>query len=93
VTELYRAFSRVPGQPKTYVQQSILEHQEQVWRMMQNGAIIYVCGEGRHMAPAVQQAFKDTYQAQTTQGQAAADRWMADLQAENRYLVDVWASS
>jgi cytochrome P450/NADPH-cytochrome P450 reductase len=93
VTELQKAFSRVPGQPKTYVQQSILERQEQVWQMIQNGAIIYICGEGSHMAPAVQQAFKDIYQAQTMQGQAAADQWMSNMQAQNHYLVDVWASS
>jgi cytochrome P450/NADPH-cytochrome P450 reductase len=93
ITELYHAFSRVPGQPKSYVQQSILEHQGRVWQLIQQGAMIYICGEGSHMAPAVQQAFKNIYQAQTTQGQAAADRWMSDMQAQNRYLVDVWASS
>ncbi len=93
VTELYQAFSRVPGQQKTYVQQSILSNQERVWQMIQNGAVIYICGEGSHMAPAVQQAFQDIYQEQTAKGQAAADQWMAEMQVQNRYLVDVWASS
>jgi cytochrome P450/NADPH-cytochrome P450 reductase len=93
VTTLSYAFSRVPGQPKTYVQQSLLEHQEQVWQLIQQGARIYICGEGSHMAPAVQHTFEDIYQAQTGKDLAAATRWMADMQAQNRYLVDVWASS
>ncbi len=93
VTKLEKAFSRVPGQKKTYVQDSILANQGQVWRLLEQGAFIYVCGEGGHMAPAVQQAFLDVYKMQTGSDQAAAAQWMQDLQAQNRYLVDVWASS
>ena len=93
VTQLYQAFSRVPGQPKTYVQQSILEQQDTVWQMIQQGAIIYICGEGGHMAPAVQHAFEDIYRQKTGKDQAAAEQWMAEMRAQNRYLVDVWASS
>lgn len=93
VTELMCAFSRVPEQPKTYVQQCILENQQSVWRLIQQGAIIYICGEGGHMAPQVQQAFEDIYRQQTGADPTTAKRWMADMQANNHYLVDVWASS
>jgi cytochrome P450/NADPH-cytochrome P450 reductase len=93
VTTLRHAFSRVSGQQKTYVQDSILANQEQVWRLLQQGAIVYICGEGSRMAPAVQQAFEGIYQEQTRQGQAASDQWMQTMQAQQRYLVDVWASS
>src|SRR5262249_62327337 len=33
VTRLHAAFSREPGQPKTYVQQAIKEQSEEVWRL------------------------------------------------------------
>lgn len=92
VTELYTAFSRVPGQPRAYVQQGILDQQARIWQMIQQGAIVYICGEGSQMAPAVQQTFKDIYRAQTGADQAAADQWMGEMLARNRYVTDVWAS-
>ena len=40
VTRLFSAFSREPGKPKTYVQQAIKEHSEDVWRLLQQEAVI-----------------------------------------------------
>ena len=51
VTRLYAAFSREPGTPKTYVQQAIKEQSEAVWRLLQQEAMIFVCGEASRMAP------------------------------------------
>ena len=48
---MYEAFSREPGKPKTYVQQAIKEQSEAVWRLLQQEAIIFVCGEASRMAP------------------------------------------
>ena len=38
VTRLICAFSREPGKPKTYVQQAIADHGEEVWRLLQREA-------------------------------------------------------
>src|SRR5689334_15829761 len=57
VTRLIAAFSREPGKSKTYVQQTIETHSEHVWRLLQQGAAIFVCGEASRMAPSVRQAF------------------------------------
>ena len=57
VMRLFAAFSREPGQPKTYVQQAIREQSEDVWRLLQQEAVIFVCGEASRMAPDVRQAF------------------------------------
>ena len=59
VTRLYPAFSREPGQPKTYVQQAIREQADDVWRLLQQEAVIFVCGEASRMAPDVRQAFAE----------------------------------
>jgi cytochrome P450/NADPH-cytochrome P450 reductase len=40
VVEVYTAFSRLEGQPKTYVEDLIRAHADEVWQMMQEGAII-----------------------------------------------------
>ena len=57
VTRLFPVFSREPGKPKTYVQQAIKKHSEDVWRLLQQEAVVFVCGEASRMAPEVRQAF------------------------------------
>ena len=59
VTRLYAAFSREPGKPKTYVQQAIREHGDEVWRLLQQEAMVFVCGDASRMAPDVRQAFAE----------------------------------
>ena len=91
VTRLICAFSREPGKPKTYVQQAIAEHGEEVWGLLQQEAVVFVCGEASRMAPEVRQAFIDLFSKRT--GAAAADQaWLAGLVASHRYLEDIWAS-
>src|SRR5262249_40851601 len=59
VVRLQTAFSRVPDQPKCYVQQVILEQKDDVWRLLQQEAVIFVCGDASRMAPDVRRAFAD----------------------------------
>jgi cytochrome P450/NADPH-cytochrome P450 reductase len=44
VVRLFGVPSRVPGQPKTYVQNRILEQRADLWRLIEAGAVIFVCG-------------------------------------------------
>jgi cytochrome P450/NADPH-cytochrome P450 reductase len=46
ITKLECAFSRLEGQPKTYVQNTLEAHQDEVWALIQAGAVIYLCREG-----------------------------------------------
>jgi cytochrome P450/NADPH-cytochrome P450 reductase len=85
--------SRVPGKPKTYVQDRILEQRADVWRLIEAGAVIFVCGNASTMAPAVRRAFTDVFREQAGKSQADADAWLAALQAEHRYLEDIWGGS
>ncbi|MBV9093037.1 MAG: hypothetical protein JO132_04035, partial [Streptosporangiaceae bacterium] len=85
--------SRVPGQPKIYVQNRILEQHADVWRLIEAGAVIFVCGNASTMAPAVRRAFMDVFCQQTGKSQADADTWLTDLRADHRYLEDIWGGS
>ena len=85
--------SRIPGKPKTYVQDRILEQRADVWRLIEAGAVIFVCGNANTMAPAVRRAFMDVFRKQTGKSQADADAWLAALRAEHRYLEDIWGGS
>lgn len=92
VTELFTAFSRVEGQPKVYVQQRLREQQEAVWQLLQEGAVVYVCGDASRMAPDVRQTFADIFQNKTGGTAGEAETWLTELAAGERYLLDVWAS-
>jgi cytochrome P450/NADPH-cytochrome P450 reductase len=90
ITELYTAFSRSDG-PKTYVQNLITAQKERVWSLIENGAIIYVCGDGGKMEPDVKAALVAIYRERKGADADAGLRWIDDLGAKNRYVLDVWA--
>jgi len=82
----------VAGEQKTYVQDQIRQQREDVWKLIQQGAVIYVCGDASRMAPDVRRAVAAVYREETGADERAAEAWLDGLTAENRYLVDVWAA-
>src|ERR1700723_3000917 len=90
ITELHTAFSRAET-PKTYVQNLIAAQQDRVWSLIESGAIIYVCGDGGKMEPDVKATLVKIYRERKAAGADAALRWIDDLGASNRYVLDVWA--
>jgi cytochrome P450/NADPH-cytochrome P450 reductase len=90
VTELHTAFSRAEG-PKTYVQNLVAAQKDRVWSLIENGAIIYVCGDGGKMEPDVKAALVAIYRDRRAAEADAALRWIDDLGTRNRYVLDVWA--
>jgi len=90
ITELFTAFSRGEG-PKTYVQHLVASQKDRVWSLIEQGAITYVCGDGGRMEPDVKAALVAIYRERTGSDAAAGQRWIEDLGAKNRYVLDVWA--
>src|SRR5919202_513285 len=93
LTELQCAFSRLEGQPKTYVQDSIKAQQNNVWNLLEERAVIYVCGDAGRMAPDVEKGFVALYQEKTGVSEHDAQKWIEELKSSYRYLVDVWSRS
>jgi len=92
VASLYPCFSRVADRPRVYVQDEVLERTDDVWTLLEAGAIVYVCGDATRMAPDVRRAFAAIHRAKTGGTEAQAEAWLDELTERNRYLVDVWAS-
>ncbi len=90
ITELHTAFSRSEG-PKTYVQNLVAAQKERVWSLIEQGAIIYVCGDGGKMEPDVKAALVAIYRERKGADAETAQRWIDDLGTRNRYVLDVWA--
>ncbi|HWQ33993.1 MAG TPA: cytochrome P450 [Blastocatellia bacterium] len=93
ITQLVTAFSRVAGEPKCYVQDQLYRRRDEVWQMIEQGAVIYVCGDASRMAPDVRRTLGAIYREKTGADEAAAERWLNEMTAQNRYLVDVWAAN
>jgi cytochrome P450/NADPH-cytochrome P450 reductase len=90
ITELFTAFSRGDG-PKTYVQDMVAAEKDRVWALIGAGAVIYVCGDGGKMEPDVKAALVAIYRERSGSDADNAQRWIDDLGAKNRYVLDVWA--
>nr|ABD83817.1 P450 hydroxylase [uncultured soil bacterium] len=90
ITELFVAFSRSEG-PKTYVQHLLATQKARVWDLIEQGAVIFVCGDGSKMEPDVKATLVQIYRDCTGADANGGAKWIADLGAQNRYVLDVWA--
>jgi cytochrome P450/NADPH-cytochrome P450 reductase len=90
VTDLHTAFSRGDG-PKTYVQHLVAAQKDKVWSLIEQGAIVYVCGDGGKMEPDVKAALMSIHRERTGGDEAATSRWIDEMGTRNRYVLDVWA--
>ncbi|HEY4986177.1 MAG TPA: NADPH--cytochrome reductase, partial [Bradyrhizobium sp.] len=90
ITELHTAFSRGDG-PKTYVQHLLAAQKDRVWALIEQGAVIFVCGDGSRMEPDVKATLVTLYRERAGADAAAGQRWIDDLGVANRYVLDVWA--
>ncbi|MCK2216050.1 cytochrome P450 [Actinomadura sp. ATCC 31491] len=85
---VHTAFSAVPGHPYRFVQDAVAAHGDEVWGLLEQGAHVYVCGDGLRMAPAVRQALLDLYRERAG---GDGEAWLAGLEAAGRYQQDVFA--
>jgi sulfite reductase (NADPH) flavoprotein alpha-component len=88
--DLETAFSR--DQPhKVYVQDRLRARGADVWQMIDgDGAHVYVCGDGRHMAPDVDEALRGIFGAHGAMDPPAAAAYLDALAADGRMQRDVW---
>lgn len=93
MVELHVAFSRLDPAHKTYVQNRIAEHADDVWSILEQNGVVYVCGDGSRMEPDVRATLLDLYRTKTGADEAAANRWLGELAASKRYNLDVWGST
>jgi len=92
IADLHVAFSR-QEKSKVYVQDKIREQRDAVWALIDKGAKIFVCGDGSRMEPDVRRALTLIYSEEKDVSAEAADLWMEQMLADNRYVLDVWAST
>lgn len=89
LTTLSLAFSR--DQPhKVYVQDRIREQGETLWRWLDAGAHVYVCGDATRMAKDVDAALREVITAHGGMNEMRAVDYMRALAQHKRYVRDVY---
>jgi sulfite reductase (NADPH) flavoprotein alpha-component len=83
------AFSRDQNQ-KVYVQNRLIENKKSVWNWIQQGAILYVCGNAEKMAKDVDAALQSIAQEEGGFSFEDARLYLKSLRNEKRYLLDVY---
>lgn len=89
LTHLSLAFSRDQAQ-KVYVQDRLREQGAELWRWLQDGARLYICGDASHMAKDVDQALRQVAQTHGGLGVEGAVEYWRQLSEQKRYLRDVY---
>jgi cytochrome P450/NADPH-cytochrome P450 reductase len=86
------AFTQAPEIGGQYVQDRLWRDRAEVVDLVRRGATFYVCGDGRHMAPAVHDTCVRIYQEATGASAEAAEQWMTSMERDHaRYVADVFA--
>ena len=83
------AFSRDQAE-KIYVQQRILEQAPLVYKWLDSGAHLYVCGDMNHMAKDVHQALIQVVEQQSERSVEQANDWLDQLITDKRYQRDIY---
>ncbi|MFC4653572.1 MULTISPECIES: assimilatory sulfite reductase (NADPH) flavoprotein subunit [Rheinheimera] len=83
------AFSRDQAE-KIYVQHKLLQKGADVWAYLQQGAYLYICGDGARMAKDVHQALLQIAQQYGGLDAEQAETYFDDLRQARRYQKDVY---
>ncbi|CAJ0789833.1 Bifunctional cytochrome P450/NADPH--P450 reductase 2 [Ralstonia condita] len=90
VVRIFPAYSCVDGHPHRFVQHALWEAREAVWAAFDAGATLYVCGDGRAMAPAVRDTLIRMHQARYGSDLTCASDWLTAQMQSGRYRQDVF---
>ena len=89
LTRMDVAFSRDTDR-KVYVQHRMKENAQELYRWLQEGAHVYVCGDEKRMAHDVHAALLDILEQEGGLSKEAAAEYVAAMQREKRYQRDVY---
>jgi len=89
LTRLDLAFSRDQAE-KIYVQTRMKENGAELWKWLQEGAAIYVCGDARRMAKDVDATLHEIIETVGGKSADEARLYVEDLKKQGRYHRDVY---
>ena len=92
IVEVLPAFSARPDGDVRFVQHRVWAERERIAEVFRKDAIVYVCGDGQRMAPAVRETLVRIYREKAGASDVDAQKWADVIEHERgRYVSDVFA--
>ncbi|MBS2969089.1 assimilatory sulfite reductase (NADPH) flavoprotein subunit [Metabacillus sp. KIGAM252] len=89
LTKMDVAFSR-DTEEKVYVQHRMLDQSKELFAWLQEGAVIYVCGDEKNMAHDVHNTLLDIIEKEGGLSREKAEEYLSQMQQDKRYQRDVY---
>ncbi|WP_338652450.1 assimilatory sulfite reductase (NADPH) flavoprotein subunit [Sporosarcina psychrophila] len=89
LTRMDVAFSR-DTKDKVYVQHRMIENSQAIFKWLEEGAVLYVCGDEKHMAADVHTTLEKIIEKEGAMSTKEASDYLADMQQQKRYQRDVY---
>lgn len=89
LTRMDVAFSRDTPE-KVYVQHRMLEKRRELFEWLERGAVVYVCGDEKHMAKDVHETLLTIIAEEGQLKREDAEQYIATMQQQKRYQRDVY---
>lgn len=89
LTKLDVAFSR-DTEEKVYVQHRLLEHSQELFEWLQEGAVVYVCGDEKNMAKDIHNTLIEIIEKEGKMSREKAEEYLANMKQQKRYQRDVY---
>ena len=89
LTRMDVAFSR-DTEEKVYVQHRLLEHSQDVYHWLEEGAVLYICGDKDKMAHDVESTLLDIIEKESGKTREQAQSFLNELKQQKRYQRDVY---
>jgi sulfite reductase (NADPH) flavoprotein alpha-component len=89
LTKMDVAFSRDRAE-KVYVQHRMLENSVELFKWLEEGAVVYICGDEKNMAHDVHKTLVKIIETEGSMTLEQAEAYLADMQQQKRYQRDVY---
>lgn len=89
LTKMDVAFSRDTAE-KVYVQHRMTEHSQELFKWLEEGAHLYICGDEKHMAHDVHNTLLSIIEKEGGLSREKAEEYLAEMQQQKRYQRDVY---
>ena len=89
LTRMDVAFSRDTDE-KVYVQHRMLEQSKELFKWLEEGAVVYICGDEKKMAHDVHHTLIDIIAREGVMSTEQAKEYLAQMQQQKRYQRDVY---
>jgi sulfite reductase (NADPH) flavoprotein alpha-component len=89
LTKLDVAFSR-DTEEKVYVQHRMQERSQELFEWLQEGAVVYICGDEKNMAKDVHNTLIEIIEKEGKVNREEAEEYLTNMKQQKRYQRDVY---